>query len=299
MTKQVDTWPESKAGYKEGLALSSIKNIKQDTKYKQSARKPSASKKAIRSSKPRGKKKSKKTMRPFWVGLAILIGLVMIVLYVELFMEKRRVTWPEGFNVYGIDVSHYQEDVDWAKIKAGEVSFAFMKATEGISLKDKQFEKNWQATADASIIRGAYHFYLPYLSPEKQAEHFIRTVTLSPGDLPPVLDVEVKGRKTKEQLQKDVKVWLRKVENAYGVKPIIYTGYTFYKDYLAGEFDDYPLWIAHYKVDKLKLEKDYKTKLAFWQHTDDGKVDGIERSVDCNVFYGSMRDLKGLCIQPK
>jgi lysozyme len=298
MTKQTDLWNEDKPTYKEGVALSSIKNIKKSTKYKQPV-KTAASKKTIKSRKPRGKKKPKKSVKPFWIGLCVLLGLITIVLYVEFFMEKRNVTWPDGFSVYGVDVSHHQKEVDWAKIKAGEVSFAFMKATEGISLRDKQFERNWQASADAAVVRGAYHFYLPYLSPEKQAEHFIRTVTLSPGDLPPVLDVEVKGKKTKEQLQKDVKVWLRKVENAYGVKPIIYTGYTFYKDYLEGEFDDYHLWIAHYKVDKLRLKKDYKTKLAFWQHTDDGRVDGVERGVDCNVFYGSMRDLKSLCIQSK
>ncbi len=299
MTKQVDMWPEDKATYKEEIALASIKGIRKNTKYKQHPTKSSSAKKTIKSRMPRGKKKPKKSVRPFWIGLTILAGLIVIVLYVEFFMEKRRVTWPEGFSVYGIDVSHHQKEVDWFKIKTGEVSFAFMKATEGITLKDRQFERNWQAASDAAIIRGAYHFYLPYLSPEKQAEHFIRTVKLHPGDLPPVLDVEVKGRKSKEQLQKDVKVWLRIVENAYAAKPIIYTGYTFYKDYLAGEFDDYPLWIAHYKVDKLKIEKDYKTKLAFWQHTDNGVVDGIERGVDCNVFYGTMRDLKSLCIQPE
>lgn len=229
----------------------------------------------------------------------MLLALAAVVLYVEFFIEKRKSAWPEGHSVYGIDVSHYQKEVDWQLVRESEVAFAFIKATEGRTLKDKQFESHWEGAAAAGIIRGAYHFYLPYLKPELQAENFISAVTLQSGDLPPVLDVEVRGRKPVAQLRKDLKVWLKKVEKAYGVKPIIYTGYSFYQNYLKGHFDEYHLWIAHYKVPKLKLEKSDSLKLAFWQHTDAGAIKGIEGDVDCNVFYGSMRELRSVCIPLK
>ncbi|GAB3811643.1 hypothetical protein GCM10028895_01960 [Pontibacter rugosus] len=218
-------------------------------------------------------------------------------MYVEYFVEKPKPVWPEGHTIYGVDVSHYQKDVDWQKVRENEIAFAFVKATEGVTLKDKHFERNWQGAGASGIIKGAYHFYLPYLDPKKQARNFISSVKLSRGDLPPVLDVEVRGRKPVEQLRKDIKVWLDEVENAYGVRPIIYTGYNFYESHLAGHFDGYHLWIAHYKVPKLNMEKSNNRKLAFWQHTDVGAVEGIEGTVDCNVFYGSMRDLREVCVK--
>ncbi|MCJ8163471.1 glycoside hydrolase family 25 protein [Pontibacter sp. E15-1] len=247
--------------------------------------------------KARPKKKQKKPVPyGFWIGLAALATLALVVLYVEFFVDKPVPVWPEGHTVYGVDVSHYQREIDWQQVRENEVSFAFVKATEGKSLKDKWFADNWEGAGAVGIVRGAYHFYLPYVQPEKQAENFISMVKLTSGDLPPVLDVEVRGRRPVAVLRRDLKVWLQQVEAAYGVKPIIYTNYTYYKDYLAGHFDGYPLWIAHYKVPKLLLEKSDTLKLAFWQHTDGGAIKGIEGAVDCNVFYGSMRELRSVCI---
>jgi len=243
--------------------------------------------------------KNKKGQSPvlFKIGAAMLVLLVLVVLYVEFFVEKRKVTWPVGYSVYGVDVSKYQKDINWQKVRANEISFAFLKATEGASLQDVSFKKNWKQARQAGILCGAYHFYRPHLKPEVQARNFISLVKLQPGDLPPVLDVEVKGRKSKEQLCKDVQVWLRQVEQAYGIKPIIYTNYNFYNENLTGHFDDYHLWIARYEAPKLQLQRTDKLKLAFWQHTDGGAIDGIVGAVDCNVFYGSMRELKSVCIK--
>ncbi|WP_266204843.1 glycoside hydrolase family 25 protein [Pontibacter kalidii] len=253
---------------------------------------------AKRVTKPRQPRKQQVNEPPkrFWIGVAVLLGIALLVFYVEYFVVKPKPVWPEGHTIYGVDVSHYQKEIAWPKVRESEITFAFVKATEGVSLKDRKFKENWEGAAGAGIIRGAYHFYLPYLDPEKQAKHFTATVQLQSGDLPPVLDVEVRGRKPIAQLRKDLKVWLDYVENAYGTKPIIYTGYHFYKDYLAGHFDSYPLWIAHYEVPRLSINKTNTRKLSFWQHTDNGSIGGIEASVDCNVFYGSMRDLKSLCI---
>lgn len=245
---------------------------------------------------PRKKQRSGGVPKRFWIGVAMLLGIALLVFYVEYFVVKPKPVWPIGHSIYGVDVSHYQKDIEWSKVREGEITFTFVKATEGISLRDKKFEQNWAGAGEVGIIRGAYHFYLPYLDPEKQARHFTKTVQLQSGDLPPVLDVEVRGRKPVAQLRKDLKVWLDYVENAYGTKPIIYTGYHFYKDYLAGHFDSYPLWIAHYEVPRLHIEKTNTSKLTFWQHTDNGSIEGIDASVDCNVFYGSMRDLKSVCI---
>ena len=108
-----------------------------------------------------------------------------------------------------------------------------------------------------------------------------------------LLDIEKKSRDIKK-LQNDLKIWLRKVENHYGVKPIIYASYKFKTKYLNDSvFDSYPYWIAHYYVDSVKYQGEWK----FWQHTDVGTLPGIDEKVDLNIFNGSSTDLKGLLLK--
>jgi len=106
----------------------------------------------------------------------------------------------EAYEVHGIDVSHYQSRVSWSTISPSAVQFAFVKATEGIDYKDSLFDYNWAELGRTGIRKGAYHFFRPNLPPGEQARHFARTVKLSAGDMPPVLDVEVMGGLSKEEL---------------------------------------------------------------------------------------------------
>ena len=116
---------------------------------------------------------------------------------------------------------------------------------------------------------------------------------LQPGDLPPVLDVEQNFRTSGEQLRKEVREWLDVIERNYGVKPIIYTYLDFYERYLSGYFDDYPLWVAHYlQPHQPRIERDW----TFWQHSEQGRVNGILTPVDFDVFRGDSIDFKALLI---
>ena len=141
----------------------------------------------------------------------------------------------------------------------------------------------------------SYHFYNPKTDPNKQADFFINSVNLEPGDLPPVLDIEKKSKDI-GKLQADLKLWLRRIENHYGVKPIIYASYKFKTKYLNDSvFNSYPYWIAHYYVDSVQYKGDWK----FWQHTDVGTLPGIEEQVDLNIFNGGLEGLDALRIKKK
>jgi lysozyme len=195
---------------------------------------------------------------------------------------------PVPYEVHGIDVSHHQSVINWEEVKKMKVrdvslQFAVIKATEGLTRVDWQFRRNWRKAKDAGIPRGAYHFFLATKSGADQAKNFISTVSLSRGDLPPVLDVEeTYGVKTAD-VQKRVKDFLRTVEKHYGVKPIIYTNVDFYNRHLGAEFDEYPLWVAHYiRKDRPRIDR----KWIFWQHSEKGRVNGITSAVDFNVFNG-------------
>lgn len=195
---------------------------------------------------------------------------------------------PENYLIHGIDVSHHQDDINWDLVKSMQVKkikigFAFIKATEGIGRVDSRFNRNWHQSKEAGMCRGAYHFFLPTKSGKMQAQNFIDVVDLERGDLPPVLDVEQTYGVSTDKLRKEVKNFLQTAEQYYGVKPIIYTNVDFYKQYLSGQFEDYPLWVAHYlRQDTPRISREW----LFWQHSEAGRVNGITYKVDFNVFNG-------------
>lgn len=208
---------------------------------------------------------------------------------------------PSGYSVHGIDVSKYQARVDWARVKKMKVggiqiTFAFMKATEGTWLKDAQFETNWENARRQGVIRGAYHYFLPDVSPKEQAQHFIRNVRLRSGDLPPVVDVEEVRGMNKSQVQRYTLECIKILEKYYKIKPILYTNRDFYKNYFVDneDFKGYRFWIAHYHVTDFDMPGE--AKWQFWQHSDRGNVNGINERVDFNVFNGDSSDLKKLCL---
>lgn len=212
--------------------------------------------------------------------------------------EEFGIDMPVNYSVHGIDVSKFQGNVNWMAVRQMQVddirlSFAFIKATEGITRQDATFKRNWERAKDAGVIRGAYHFFYSTRDPIKQAINFKNVVQLETGDLPPVLDIEVHNNQPPAVIRSTARIWLEEMEKAYGVKPIIYTNINFYEKYLGAEFDEYPLWVAHYyQKDKPRSARNW----VFWQHSDIGRVNGIRTTVDFNVFRGDSTDLIKLCI---
>ncbi len=201
--------------------------------------------------------------------------------------------------LHGIDVSHHQDNIDWQAVKEMQVKnvrigFAFIKATEGLGRVDNTFRRNWYNAREAAITRGAYHYFISSKSGKAQAENFIETVNLQQGDLPPVLDIEETNGAAAEDIQQRARDWLERVEQFYKVRPIIYTNVDFYQNFLAGKFDDYPLWVAHYLVqDKPHIDRNW----IFWQYNEKGHVNGIDANVDFNVFNGDSTSFRKLQVK--
>ena len=269
---------------------------------------------ARRSSSPRSKKKTQPRTMPVWLRnlLAVCIILVFSTGFYWFFIRPYAYRWkpcygqkgygvcmPCNYEVHGIDISHYQGEIDWELLTHNReakfpIHFIFLKATEGGDHGDDTFTQNFGQARKYGFIRGAYHYFIPKTDAHKQADFFIRTVQLAKGDLPPVLDVETTGKQSPQELKAAVKTWLDRVEAHYGVKPILYTSYKFKKRYLSDSiFNAYPYWIAHHYVDSVR----YEGKWHFWQHTDVGTVPGIEEEVDLNVFNGTMEELLELTLK--
>lgn len=188
--------------------------------------------------------------------------------------------------VFGVDVSHYQGEITWSKVKSIEkfpLQFVFVRATCGTNREDRQFDTNWAKSKENNLVRGAYHYYRPDENALFQAKNFIKTVQLKKGDMPPVLDIEkMPRRQSMASMKLGLKKWLKTVEAHYGVKPIIYTGEAYYRNFLKNDFKDYTFWIANYSHKVSEVKEDW----TFWQFTDKARVTGIRGNVDVNVFNG-------------
>ena len=199
--------------------------------------------------------------------------------------------------VQGIDVSHYQFDIDWRRVKEAGTRFAFIKATEGGDMLDPRFRDNWREAKEAGVPRGAYHFVFWCRPARDQIRWFIRNVPKDPDALPPVLDVEWSHKTSCRKPSPDVarakmREMLKAFHAHYGKKPVIYTDINFHEDVLSGtrEFDDYPFWVRSVAA---KPQERYDGRpWEFWQFTATGTVPGIRGDVDRNAFFGTEKQFR-------
>jgi lysozyme len=198
--------------------------------------------------------------------------------------------------VQGIDVSHFQGVVDWRQVAQAGMSFAFAKATEGITYVDPQFATNWAGIQAAGLLRGAYHFFEANDDATAQAQHFLATVQLAPGDLPPVLDIETTAGVSNEQIWSGVSTWLQIVEQETGRQPILYTAPGFWNAHAPDlALARYPLWLADYAAQPV-LPHGW-TSWLFWQHSQSGSVAGVTGAVDLDLFSGTLQQLHELAVK--
>jgi lysozyme len=228
--------------------------------------------------------------------ITALLMLAVVVLFAYLlFQDKKSVSYiypdfgvslPQNFQALGIDVSHHQGEINWADVRQmrigfDSVQFAYIKATEGISHVDKQYETNAEEAAKNEIPFGFYHFYNPAAPVIAQADHFIRKTNTHQASLRPVLDVENEGKLKSTALVDSVKKFLVYYEETAGIRPMIYTGESFYRTHFAESvLKQERYWIANYNgsCDLIDLPNVY-----LWQFSESGTVNGIGEAVDLNV----------------
>ena len=253
------------------------------------------------------RKKNKSIFKAILIPVLLLAVIAASVYYINAYLSRPKfvrypafgIDLPVNYPIHGIDVSRYQHNIDWKAVEAMQdkqvkIGFAFIKATEGLGRVDNDFRQNWFNAKKSKLPRGAYHFFISSKSGKAQADNFIETVSLSKGDLPPVLDIESSNGASVVDLQQRAADWLLMIEKHYKVKPIIYTNIDFYENFLDGKFDEYPLWVAHYYVkDKPRIKRNW----SFWQHNEKGRVNGVDAPVDFNVFNGDSTAFKKLLVK--
>lgn len=227
-------------------------------------------------------------------GIAALILIVFVIHIISLFITATgmpRVTGDNiSYSIRGVDVSSYQGDIDWKTLASQDLSFAYIKATEGTSHVDKKFAQNWKNARATDLRVGAYHFMSFETSGEKQAQNFIDTVEKKRDALPPVIDVEYYGSYTASTVTQDtVDAVLapleKKLRRRYGKKPVIYTTPAIYNSFIRGKYDN-DIWIADSSFSQLPGGADW----TFCQYSFTGILNGYSggvKHIDLDVWHGS------------
>jgi lysozyme len=216
------------------------------------------------------------------------------------------VVWPNrmlaaGYDVRGVDVSHYQGEIDWDVLAAQDLDFAWIKATEGATHTDPLFAASWAAARKTDLLVGAYHFMSFESTGADQAAHLAAEVPATPGTLPPVIDLEFYGafhddRPTPYEVHTILDPLVAGIVEHYGVPPIVYATSDAYDLYLAGRYPDLPIWIRSVAwAPRLSDGRDW----TIWQYSNRGRLpgyDGVEPYIDVNVFAGTRAELEALAL---
>lgn len=239
------------------------------------------------------------------IFFVVAISAAIFIFYIQKTINSRIISYPNfgiqipaGYQTHGIDVSRYQQNIEWEEVvkmkdQGKGISFAIVKSTEGTDLIDPFFKQNWSNLNNQNLVKGAYLYFRVNRNPEEQARLFIRNTPLRTGDLPPIIDIEDTHNRNSNEIKVALKKCIKILEEQFRVKPIIYTGVSFYQNYLDEEFKEYPLWIAHYEqAIAPQINRDW----IMWQHNCQGHVNGIRGEVDFNVFNGTLSALKSLCL---
>jgi lysozyme len=186
------------------------------------------------------------------------------------------------YPVRGVDVSHHQGAIDWAKVAADDVAFAYIKATEGGDFRDSRFVSNWTEAQSAGLAVGAYHFFTFCRPATDQARNIIEVVPKAPDALPIAIDLEFGGNCSQapsmEHLQSEIAILLRQVEAHFGKRAILYVTKEFHTVY--GErLPDRRLWFR-----SIAFPPRLSRSWAIWQYHNRGSVDGVAGPVDLNVL---------------
>lgn len=212
-------------------------------------------------------------------------------------LENKEIQYIENqevVSIKGIDISKYQENVDWEKVAAGDVQFAMIRVGirgygTGEIVMDGTFETNMSGATAAGMDVGVYFFSQAVNETEaiEEANFVLEKIAPYPVTYPIVLDVEEvndsaarTANLTREERTKCAVAFLETIRNA-GYTPMIYGNLKSFFHMLDFEqVKDYERWFAFYDTDIY-----FPYDVSIWQYTDKGAVDGINGNVDLNIMF--------------
>lgn len=255
-------------------------------------------------SRPSQRRKHKNIFSRIFVSTLIVLAFVALGYFLFHYFYPEYNDFENGslarkYEVRGVDLSHHNEIISWGAIREKDVTFAYLKVTEGTCMQDKEYERNYRLAKENNIVVGTYHFFSFRTSGEEQARHFIRQAICKKGDLRPAIDVEhspfnlyKKDKASRDKVVKELSVFEKRLRVYYGKYPVIYTNKECYDLYVKDNFPKNPIWICD-------LSKEPKNKIdnwVIWQFSHTGKIQGTRGHIDLNYYRYSFEEFKKLLL---
>ena len=186
----------------------------------------------------------------------------------------------------GLDVSQWQGNINFQRVKDAGYSVVYIKAGEGNNTTDPFFEQNYKKAKRAGMEVGFYYYVTARSASQArhQAHHFVKITAKKEYECRLAMDFEDLTGLSQKEIREIGRAFLRSVEDLTGTKPMVYSDYsntTIWKRPIT----DYPLWIAYYNRRVPEPINGWRTYTA-WQYSDEGRVSGISTRVDLDQFRG-------------
>ncbi len=193
---------------------------------------------------------------------------------------------PSSNTIYeGIDISSWQKNVNFSKVKNSGIDIVYIKSSEGTRYIDPYFESNYKNAKANGLKVGFYHYVTArnVTQAKEQANFFARIISGKQIDCKLAMDFESFGNLSVSQINEISKVFLETLESATKTSPIIYSNAYSAREIFSSSLNKYPLWVANYGVSKPGSNGKWSSWVG-WQYTSTGRVDGISGNVDRNKF---------------
>ena len=183
----------------------------------------------------------------------------------------------------GIDIYEGDNIQDWNVVKQQGIEVVIQKATQSVSHVDSLLKTRYPLMKNAGLKIGFYHF-AQYNStgPVSEAQHFLEAINGLESDTVLWLDLEAEEKWDKQTAINYANAFIDYIQKQ-GLKVGLYTGDSFYHDYLEGNIPNIPLWLASYGK-----QPDLYPENASWQYSESGSIDGIEGNVDLDYFIDNI-----------
>ena len=217
--------------------------------------------------------------------MALFVGIAVYIFYIVVTGRGETVI-PQSvvnYTIKGVDISSHNGDVNFNSLARQGIDFVYIKGTEGTDFKDNKFNVNFRKAAEAGLKVGMYHFFRFDTSGYMQALNVINSLRGLKPDLPVAIDLEqwtnprgISIDSVVKQVEKMADVLAKE-----GLEVVIYTNKDGYSRFYRNRLEKYPLWLCSFT----DIEEKYDW--LFWQYSHRGRLEGVDRLVDMNLFNGN------------
>ena len=183
----------------------------------------------------------------------------------------------------GIDVSNHNGPINWSTVKSSGIECVYIKATEGTTYVDSYLTSHYNGAKGEGLLTGFYHFLVGSSAPETQAENFYNNIKDKENNFLPCLDLEHSSNEPDDFMDFALR-FIERFKALSNMNICIYASPSFIEENLDSRLSCYPLWCAHYGVDRPGFNKVWGSSYAGHQYSEDGSVPGINGNVDMDNF---------------